>query len=278
VVDPAQKLVGVCSLRQLLLAAPEASLGNIMTERVVAVGPETDQERVAEIAERYRLLAVPVIDDNGVLLGIITVDDLLQVYEHTATEEMLEFAGTRGEEVLTHSVFRIFRIRLPWLAAAFMGGLAAGGIINLFEATLSQVLALGVFLPIVIGMAGNVGTVAATVSVRGLATGSLKLSDFGSLLFKEMRVGLMLGGFYGAILGVAAWWIFSDVALGETVGLTILANMTMAALIAAVLPMLFHRMGADPAVATGPFVTTAVDILGVSNYFILATLILNVGG
>ncbi|MCB1967197.1 MAG: magnesium transporter, partial [Candidatus Accumulibacter sp.] len=171
----------------------------------------------------------------------------------------------------TQSAFKIARIRLPWLLAAFVGGLAATAVIGRFEAILAEVLVLGAFLPVVMGMAGNVGVQSATVAVRGLATGAIDVRDTVPLVLKELRVGLLLGSFYGVILAVYGYLIHDSVALGEVVGLTILVNMTGAALLAVLLPMLFERMKVDPAVATGPFVTTAIDIFGVLNYFVIAS-------
>jgi magnesium transporter len=167
-------------------------------------------------------------------------------------------------------------VRLPWLLAAFIGGLAATGVIQQFEAILAKVLALSAFLPVIMGMAGNVGVQSATVAVRGLATGSLELRHIRSVLFKEFRVGLLLGCFYGLVLGAYGLYVFDSPALGEVVGLTILLNMTGAAVLAILLPMFFHRIGTDPAIATGPFVTTAIDVLGVLNYFAIATVLLHV--
>ncbi|HHH39100.1 MAG TPA: magnesium transporter, partial [Sedimenticola sp.] len=235
---------------------------------------DTDQESVAQLVDKYRLLAIPVVDEDNVLVGMVTVDDVIDVIESETTKEMLRMAGTSESEILTHSPFKIARIRLPWLFAAFIGGLAATGVIQQFEGILAQVLALSAFLPVIMGMAGNVGVQSATVAVRGLATGSLELRHINAVLFKELRVGLLLGLFYGVMLGAYGWFAFDSITLGEVVGLTILLNMTGAAVVAIVLPMFFQRIGTDPAIATGPFVTTAIDVLGVLNYFAIATLLL----
>ncbi|MBF0127379.1 MAG: magnesium transporter [Magnetococcales bacterium] len=270
VVAEGGRLSGVSSLRQLLLAKPEYTLAQMMNRRVVKVRTSSPQDEVAEIARRYRLLAVPVVDEQGVLVGLVTVDDVIGVLEQEVTDEVLKHAGTSSSEILATSAFKIFRIRLPWLIAAFVGGLGASLVINSFETTLSKVLALGAFLPIILGMAGNVGNVAATVAVRGLATGAVKLNQLLPLLLKELRVGLLLGGFYGVLLGVIAYVFYRDLALSQTLVATILLNMTMAAMLAASLPLFFQRIGADPAVASGPFVLTAIDLLGVGTYFLVA--------
>ena len=264
-------LAGVVSLRQLLLTAPGTLLNKIMNRRVMKVTTDDDQTTVARLVDKYRLLAIPVVDEENVLVGMITVDDVIDVIEEETTRDILKMAGTDESETLTQSAFKIARIRLPWLLAAFVGGLAATAVIGRFEAILAGVLVLGAFLPVVMGMAGNVGVQSATVAVRGLATGAIDVRDTVPLVLKELRVGLLLGSFYGVILAVYGYLIHDSVALGEVVGLTILVNMTGAALLAVLLPMLFERMKVDPAVATGPFVTTAIDIFGVLNYFVIAS-------
>ncbi|HPT50221.1 MAG TPA: magnesium transporter [Accumulibacter sp.] len=273
--DEAGCLVGVVSLRQLLLNRPDAPLHKIMNRRVMKVTTSTDQTKVAMLVEKYRLLAMPVVDDNNVLVGMVTVDDVIDVIEEETTRDILKMAGTSESETMTHSAFKIAGIRLPWLLAAFIGGLAATAVIGQYEEILGQVLVLSAFLPVVMGMAGNVGVQSATVAVRGLATGAIDVRDTLPLVLKELRVGLVLGGFYGCILALYGYFVHHSVHLGQVVGLTILGNMTGAALLAVLLPMIFQRMKVDPAVATGPFVTTAIDILGVLNYFMIASWIYN---
>jgi len=276
VTDAKGRLTGVLSLRQLLLTQPDQPLHEVMNPRIISVRTDTDQEEVADLVDKYHLLAVPVVDETNLLVGMVTVDDVLDVMENETTRDMLKMAGTSESEVLLQSPLKIALVRLPWLLAAFVGGLAATGVIQQFEEILVQVLALSAFLPVIMGMAGNVGVQSATVAVRGLATGSLELHHIGKVLFKELRVGLLLGTFYGIVLGAYGLYVFDSPQLGEVVGLTILINMAGAAVLAILLPMLFQRIGADPAIATGPFVTTAIDVLGVLNYFVIATTILEV--
>ncbi len=274
VTDEDGRLMGVVSLRELLLARPTAQLGDVMRTRAVTVSPSTSAEEIARLTDRYRLLAIPVVDSSGMLLGMVTVDDVLEIIADQATQDMFRMAGTDSEETQVQSPFRIFRFRVPWLMAAFVGGIGAAGVVEHFEATLSQVIQLSAFLPIVMGMAGNVGTQAATVTVRGLAVGAIKgKGGFIPLLMKEMSVGLLLGVFYGICLAATSWFMFHSVLLVQTVGLSIFINITAAALIATSLPLFFHRIGSDPALAAGPFVLTAVDVLGVANYMLIASLI-----
>lgn len=276
VTDTEGRLTGVLSLRQLLLAKPDQLLAEVMNTRVLNVHTDTLQDEVADLVDKYHLLAIPVVDETNLLVGMVTVDDVIEIIENETTQEMLKMAGTDESEILLQSPLKIAWVRLPWLLAAFVGGLAATGVIQQFEEILAQVLALSAFLPVIMGMAGNVGVQSATVAVRGLATGSLELRHIRSVLFKEFRVGLLLGSFYGIVLGAFGLYVFNSPELGEVVGLTILLNMTGAAILAILLPMFFHRIGTDPAIATGPFVTTAIDVLGVLNYFVIASLLLDV--
>ncbi len=269
--DEDGRLVGVVSLRQLLLSRPSTVLHNIMNRRVMSVATDADQTTVALLVDKYRLLAVPVVDADNILVGMVTVDDVIDVIEEETTRDMLKMAGTSESETLTHSAFKIAWIRLPWLLAAFVGGLAATGVVGAYHEILAEVLVLSAFLPVIMGMAGNVGVQSATVAVRGLATGAIDIRDTVPIIFKELRVGVLLGCFYGVILGLYGYLMHNSLALGEVVGLTILGNMTGAALLAVALPMMFQRIKVDPAVATGPFVTTAIDILGVLNYFVIAS-------
>lgn len=267
------RLEGVISLRQLLLAPPRARLEELMNSQTIKVTTDTKQEAVARLVDKHNLLALPVVDSDGVLVGAVTVDNVLDVIQSETTKEMLRMAGTSESEILTHSPFRIARIRLPWLLAAFGGGLAATGVIEHFEGILARVLALSAFLPVIMGMAGNVGVQSATVAVRGLATGAIDLHHTGRFLYKELRVGLILGALYGTSLALFGFFVHHSLQLGQVVGLTIFGNMTGAAVLAVLLPMMFHRLKIDPAIATGPFVTTAIDVLGVLNYFAIATFI-----
>lgn len=271
------RLMGVVSLRQLLLAHPVKSLREVMNPRVISVHTGESQEVVAKQVDKYRLLAITVVDDDGVLVGMVTVDDVIGVLEDETTREMLTMAGTSRSELLTQSPYSIFKYRMPWLFAAFLGGVGAAAVLDQYETTLSTVIQLSAFLPIVMGMAGNVGTQAATVAARGLATGSIKVSNFASLLLKELSVGLLLGTFYGELLGAVSFLMFQNfsgvVKLVITVSVSIMLNICLAAIIAASLPMLFQRLGTDPALASGPFVLTSIDVLGVINYPIVASLV-----
>ncbi|CAN2041422.1 Magnesium transporter MgtE [Candidatus Magnetomoraceae bacterium gMMP-15] len=271
VVDEYGHLVGVSSLRQLVVISPETPLKNFMSTEVMSVHTAMDQEEVAKIVSKYNILAVPVIDDNNKLVGIITVDDVIDIIREEATEDILKMAGVGEEYVETKSILRSTKIRLPWLFASCLGGIFAFFIINYFEETLNKIVYLAAFIPVIMGMGGNVGTQSSTIVVRGLATGRLNIRHLRSVVFKELAVGMILGFFYGLFLGIIAQIYYNVLMLGVVVGLAVASSMAVATLVGSLVPMVFARINVDPAVATGPFVTTAIDIVSVFCYFKIAT-------
>ena len=277
VIDSNGCLRGVISLRQLLLADPSKTLSEAMITNVWSESVHADQEHVARVVSRYNILAIPVVDDDNVLVGIITVDDVLDVIREEATEDILKMAGTHSyqDEVTSLSARRLAWIRLPWLFFSWLGGILAAQLIYQYSDQLSKIVALAAFMPVIIGMAGNVGTQSATIVVRGLATGRIDPKSWIRVISKEVTVGTLLGICYGLLLGLLATYQFASVAwLGFVVGLAICVVMMFSALLASVLPLVLHRFRVDPAVATGPFVTTGVDVLGLLIYFNIARLFL----
>lgn len=278
-VDDDGRLTGVVSLRNLVTTSSDTTLENIMSRRVHSVRPETDQEEVARIVSQYNFLAVPVVDAEDQLLGIITVDDVVDIVREEATEDFLQMVGAgKDREILLKSSWDNARMRFPWLFASWVGGILAAFIIGAFDSILQSTIVLAAFIPVIIGMGGNIGTQSSTIIVRGLATGRVGLENSVKILLKEMRVGLILGILYGILLGVFAIFRFLDVSpmLGLVVGLSICASMIIAATIGSLVPLILNRFDIDPAVATGPFVTTAIDILGVALYFWIAGFFLGI--
>ncbi len=276
VVDEYGKLVGVSSLRQLVVVRPDTPLKDFMTTDIIAVKTDVDQEEVAKIVARYDILAVPVVDEYGKLIGIVTVDDIIDIIREEATEDILKMAGAGEEFVETQSVVRSTRIRLPWLFASCVGGIIAFIIIGRFEESLSKFIYLAAFIPVIMGMGGNIGTQSSTIVVRGLATGRLNIRDIWSVVFKELAIGLILGVIYGVLIGIVAQVRYDTGALAISVGVALICSMSIAALIGSLVPMLFARINIDPAVATGPLVTTAIDIISVFFYFTIATTLLSI--
>ena len=276
VVDEYGKLVGVSSLRQLVVVPPETPLKEFMSTDVFSVQTDMDQEEVARIVARYDILAVPVVDDSNRLVGVVTVDDVIDILRKEATEDILKMAGVGEEFVETKSIFKSTRIRLPWLFASCAGGIFAFFIIGKFESSILKYAYLAAFIPVIMGMGGNIGTQSSTIVVRGLATGRLNVRDIWSVVLKELSIGVILGLVYGALLGSVAQLRYSMVALAVSVALAVISSMSVAALVGSLVPMAFARINIDPAVATGPFVTTAIDIISVFFYFTIATTLLGI--
>jgi magnesium transporter len=274
VVDENGRLVGVSSLRQLVVVPSDTPIRNFMNTDVVSVRADMDQEEVARIVARYDILAVPVVDESNRLVGIVTVDDVIDIIREEATEDILKMAGVGDEFVETQSVANSTRIRLPWLFASCMGGVFAFFIIGVFENTLEKFTYLAAFIPVIMGMGGNVGTQSSTIVVRGLAMGRFQVRDLWRVIGKEVAVGVILGCFYGLVVGSVAHFNYGGWALGLSVSLAVLSSMSLAAFVGSMFPMLFARFNIDPAVATGPFVTTSIDILSVFLYFQIATFLL----
>ena len=275
--DDEGRLTGVISLRDLVTTPGETMLKDIMSKQIHVVRPETDQEEVARIVSQYNFLAVPVVDSEDRLLGIVTVDDVVDIIREEATEDFLQMVGAgKDREILLKSSWENARMRLPWLFASWVGGILAAFIIGVFDNVLQSTIALAAFIPVIMGMGGNIGTQSSTIIVRGLATGRVSIENSIKILFKEIRVGLMLGILYGLLLGVFAVFKFLDVSpmLGIVVGTSICISMIIAATIGSLVPLVLNRFEIDPAVATGPFVTTSIDILGVACYFLIAIYLL----
>ena len=279
VTDEDGSLAGVASLRALATRQADVLLKDIMEKRVHSVRPETDQEDVAQIVAQYNYLAVPVIDSDNRLLGIVTVDNVVDVIREEATEDFLQMAGAgKDREILLKSSWENAKVRLPWLFASWIGGIVAAYIIGKYEHMLESIIALAAFIPVIIGMGGNIGTQSSTIVVRGMATGRIEIGNEIQVLLKELKVGLMLGSLYGIMLGIFANFRFisTDPMLGLVVGLSICSSMLLAAGVGTFTPLILRKLDIDPAVATGPFVTTSVDILGVLLYFMIAGLLLTI--
>jgi magnesium transporter len=280
VIDDYGKLVGVSSLRQLVVESPDKPLKDFMSTDIVSVKPYTDRDVVARLVSRYDFLAIPVVDDDNRIIGIVTVDDVIDILHESATEDMLKMAGVGEDYVETQSIFKGTRIRLPWLFASCLGGIANFFIIGRFESTLAQLTGLAAFIPIIMGMGGNIGTQSATIVVRGIATGRVNIRDFAKVISRELGVGFILGMTYGGLIAAVAKLSFMaepfSWALSVVVGGSILSSMTVAALVGTSVPMIFQRLNIDPAVATGPFVTTTMDLISVYCYFTITRLLLGI--
>ena len=276
VVDEYGRMVGVCSLRQLVVVPPDTQLKDFMSTDVFSVQTDMDQEEVAKLVARYDILAVPVVNRTNELVGIVTVDDVIDIFREEATEDFLKMAGAGGEFIETKSVFKSTKIRLPWLFASCIGGIIAFFIIGGFEKSLTKFTYLAAFIPVIMGMGGNIGTQSSTIVVRGLATGLLHIRDIWSVMLKELAIGFILGVVYATLIGTVAHLQYSSPSAAISVGLAVVCSMCVAALVGSMVPMLMARINIDPAVATGPLVTTSIDIISVFCYFQIASILLGI--
>ncbi len=276
VTDKEGKLVGVISLRQILIVPPNTPLKKIMTVDVLSVNVEMDQEEVARMVARYNLLAIPVVDKENRLVGIITVDDIVDVIREEATEDILKMAGTTEEETMFGtSTINTAKFRIRGNLTYLLGGIIASFFLWIFRFAIQEVIALASFLPVITTMGGNIGLQSSTIVVRGLATGRIELSDVWKVFSKELRVGSFMGIICGGIVGIIARFWHGNVMLGIVVGVSMFVGITVAAIMGTLIPIILKSLNRDPAVSSGPFVTTANDITGLVIYLSLANYLLN---
>lgn len=274
VVDDFERLVGVISIKDLVLEPPRRLISEIMNPEVISVHVDADQEEVVHLVKKYDLVNVPVVDDQNRLVGRITHDDILDVLEDEVDEDMTLMAGVISQEIAEESTLRISRARLPWLIAGLLGGLLAAVVINQFESSLEKIIALTFFFPVIMAMGGNTGTQAATVVVRGLATGDISIMGIGKRLLMELRVAIVNGVICGILLGLIVGVWLSDFQLGAIVATALVLIVLNSGVIGSAVPLILKRWNIDPALATGPFVTTTNDILSLLIYLGLVTLFL----
>lgn len=273
VIDPQEHLLGVLSLRNLLLADPETPVQELMVHHVARVRATEDQQVAAEMLRDLNLLALPVVDDEDHLLGIITADDAIDVLERELTEDYLRLAGTDAEEMERRSPVQIAQLRLPWLLGTMGLELIAGVVIHNFDHVLKEVILLASFMPIISAISGNVGLQAAAIVVRGLDTGHVSLDRWWKQLSRELETTLLMAVACGAVLGVigAAW--SRHLPFGIVIGIALTTSMMTAAVMGTMIPMLSKRLGFDPATTAGPFETAFQDVIGFGVFLWLASLL-----
>jgi len=271
VIDDFGKLVGVVSMKDLVLEPQDKKINDIMNSDVISVDAGTDQEEVARIAKQYDLTHIPVVTAQHKLIGRITNDDIIDVIEEEASEDISLMAGVLDQEISEESALKISRARLPWLLLGLFGGLISAIVINHFHGSLEKILALSFFIPVIMAMGGNTGTQAATVVIRGLATGDISIVHTGKRLLTELWVALINGILCGILLGlVVAFWL-SDPQLGIGVGVSLITVILFSGSFGAFVPFLLRKFNIDPALAAGPFITTSNDILGLLIYLSIVT-------
>lgn len=275
VTDDHRRLVGALGLRDLVLADPATLIGDLMDTDVFSARVDADQEVVARLVRDADLLALPIVDGEDRLVGIVTVDDAMEVLEEEETEDLARAGGAEplGRPYMATSVLQIARSRVVWLLILIVAATLTVNVLQLFEGTLDQVVALALFIPLVIGTGGNTGAQAATTVTRALAVGEVRFGDLGVVVLREARVGLLLGAMLG-LLALGPAWFFAGREIAVVVGLTLLAVCTLAAFVGSFLPLVARRVGVDPAVMSAPFITTLVDASGLVLYFLIARAVL----
>ncbi|PAD11749.1 magnesium transporter [Shouchella clausii] len=276
VVDKDQRLAGVVSLRDLIIAVPEMTVDEIMSTQVVSVNENEDQEDVARLIQEYDFLAVPVVTPDKRLVGIITVDDVMDVLEEEITEDFGEFTASRGATDLSLTAFTAAKKRAPWLILLMFFGLITANIIGQFEQTLEQVVLLAAFMPMLMGTAGNTGTQSLAVAVRAIATGSFERGGVMRTVKRELGTGVMLGITCMIVLmGIISLFYKGNFLLAFIVGISLFFALSVAAVIGATVPIIINKLKIDPAVASGPFITTMNDIVSLLIYFTVATTLID---
>ncbi|MPZ56329.1 MAG: magnesium transporter [Rhizobiales bacterium] len=272
VVNPAHRFLGAVPLDRLLRTKRPVLISHLMDKERRRVRATDDQEEVARLFERYDLVAAPVVDDSDRLVGVITIDDIVDVIEEEADEDLKALGGVKGDEELSDSVWMIVRSRFPWLLANLATALVSASVIRYFEGSIQQMVALAVLMPIVASMGGNAGTQTMTVAVRALATRDLSNANTWRVVRRELLVGMINGLGFALIMGsVAAVW-FNVTDLGLVIGLAMVTVLAAAALGGILIPIALERIGVDPAVSSGPFVTTVTDVVGFFSFLGIATL------
>jgi magnesium transporter len=272
IVDARRHLVGVTSLRRLLLVSPETPLKRIMTSEPISARVDMDQEEVARSVASYNLLAIPVVDEANKLVGVITVDDVIDVIKDEATEDLYRLAGVSSDERVFTPASESLRKRMPWLVVNLATAFLAAAVVSIFQDTIGGWVALAVFMPIVAGMGGNAATQTLTVIIRGIALGELTWSNSRKALAKNLLVGIGNGLVTGTIAALVAWAMNGDFRLGIILGLAMVINLFVAGLVGTLIPLGLKALKIDPALASAVFITTFTDVCGFASFLGLATL------
>lgn len=275
----ARQLTGILSLRQLVVGRAEQSIGEIMTREVVSAQTSDDQEEVARMIQRYDFLAVPVVDTENRLVGIITVDDVIDILEEEATEDIYTLGGVQsgGDNYFQSNLLDVARKRVVWLSVLLVTNTVTAAILTAQEDILDKVVALTAFIPLLIGSGGNVGAQSSTVVIRGLNTDELNIRDAFKVIRREATAGAFLGLMLAVVVTIWAYFLLSNtLAVALTVGISLFGISVLASSAGAGLPFLFQSFGLDPALMSAPFITTIVDVLGVLIYLNLAKYILQI--
>ncbi len=278
VTDAFRRLTGIVSLRDLVISSSQTILGDIMARDVVFVHTNTDQEQVARTIQRYDILAVPVVDREDRLVGVVTVDDVIDIIEQEATEDIYALGAVQSDKdnYFQTSLVTVARRRVVWLLVLLLTNTVTGTIISSQQGLLQQVVILTAFIPLLTGTGGNVGAQSSTVVIRGLNTEEINDMGPGKVVFREALAGLLLGSILGIMATVWSFWLQGNIYVALSVGISLIAIALLASVAGSALPFIFRSFGLDPALMSAPFITTVVDVLGVLIYFNIARVILKI--
>ena len=274
VVDDLDVLKGVVPLRQIIVSTPDTLIKDIMIENIISAPVDMDQEEVSHIFDKYGFMAIPVVDHNGEILGIITVDDVMEIMKEEYTEDMFRLAGLDEEEKVAGTVIGAIKSRLPWLLVNLVTATLAAKTVSLFENTIAQIVALATFMPMVAGMGGNAGSQTLTLIIRGIAIGEINYENQADILKKEIAIGIINGLCIGLVVGVLGYFWVGSISFGFVIGTAMLLNLIVATISGYLVPVLLKKVGIDPALASAVFVTTVTDVLGFFFFLGLATVML----
>ena len=278
VTDAFRRLTGIVSLRDLVISPSQTTLGDIMTRDVVFVHTNTDQEQVARTIQRYDILAVPVVDREDRLVGVVTVDDVIDIIEQEATEDIYALGAVQSDKdnYFQTGLVTVARRRVVWLLVLLLTNTVTGTIISSQQGLLQQVVILTAFIPLLTGTGGNVGAQSSTVVIRGLNTEEINDMGPGKVVFREALAGILLGSILGVMATIWAFWLQGNIYVALSVGISLIAIAVLASVAGSALPFIFRSFGLDPALMSAPFITTVVDVLGVLIYFNIARVILGI--
>ncbi len=285
IIDDNEKLIDDINLKELLIASPETKISELMDRKYIALNVTDDQENASSIFRKNNRAVLPVIDEAGILLGIVTIDDMLRVQSEEDTEDIQKMGGTEAldEPYMNTAFFELIKKRAPWLVILFLGEMLTASAMAFFETEIAKAVILVLFIPLIISSGGNSGSQASTLIIRAMALGEIKFDDWWRVMKREIMSGLVLGGMLGIIgfLRIVIWSSISPVygehyvLVGLTVGITLLGVVLWGTLCGSMLPIILKKLGADPATSSAPFVATLVDVTGLLFYFLVASLLLS---
>lgn len=280
VLDKESKLTGILSLRDMIVHPEDTKAEDVMLTQLAFVRDNDDQEAVARKIQDYDLLALPVLDKNDVMLGIVTVDDVMDILVEETTEDFNEFSAIRKTKTKTErgeeSAWQTARLRMPWIIILIFLGMISASLISSFEETLNQVVVLAAFIPVIMDSAGNVGTQSLAVAVRNISMGETRTrEEFWKNILKELLAGMMIGLAAGTVMAIVAGVFYQNMTLALIIGFSLFVTLSLSTVVGAVIPILINRLKIDPAIASGPFITTINDAMGLLIYFSIATKLLH---